>query len=269
MSGVAATAANPGGGRKTALRDANRLEHEGKLQEALWAIRRAEPLYTAGLLSQEFEQTVRERQMDLEMLNRLNAIRLEKAIAGADDFDFSQTASDYEAAFRDYGIDVQRLDPQEAARRIKARSIAQELAAALQDWAIACKTTQPKNDTTWKELLAVACAADPDDTQRNEIRDALQRGDKKVLKELTNPGQTAALSPGILVLLGNTLQETGAVPDAVALLRRARQQFPGDFWINFSLAGASQTAPLTGRSRFDTLQSPLLCSPTAPLCTLA
>jgi serine/threonine protein kinase len=61
---------------EAALKEAERLQEGGKWPEALAAIRRAEPLWKAGLLGESLQRRTRERQKDLEMLARLQAIRL-------------------------------------------------------------------------------------------------------------------------------------------------------------------------------------------------
>ena len=93
-------------------------------------------------------------------------------------FDIAGRDPAYEQAFREYGIDVTRLDPSEGGARIRARSIRVELAAALDDWALVCRRTRKKEDSTWKDLLAAARVADPDDW-RNQVRDALERENQR------------------------------------------------------------------------------------------
>ncbi|HEV3116073.1 MAG TPA: tetratricopeptide repeat protein [Gemmataceae bacterium] len=218
-----------------ALEDAERLQKEGKLPEALWAIRRAEPLRTAGLLNEELARRVRQRQTDLEMVNRLDDIRMLKADAKGLHWDNGPLDPAYEMAFQAYGIDVLGLAPEEAAERMKAKDIRRELAAALQDWALACKVTRPSDPTSWKALLTIARAADPDDW-RNQVRDALEQNDKKTLIDMASSVDTAALSPTSVILLGDGLRYANAPKQAVALLRKAQQQYPGDFWINYQLS---------------------------------
>ncbi len=218
---------------QVALDDSARLQQEAKLTEALLAIRRAEPLRNAGLLSEGQARRVRERRINLEMLLRLEDIRLHQAAVKEEHFDTASADSACEQAFQDYGIDVLRLE--DAAERIKASGIAPELAAALQFWAVLRRDTRPKDDTTWKELLAIARAADPDEW-RNSLRDALERRDRKALTELAAAEQIAILSPSALVLLAEVLWGMDARDEAVTLLRQAQRQYPSDFWINHSLA---------------------------------
>jgi len=217
-----------------ALSNANDLDAEGKLPQALLAVRRAEPLRKAGLLNEELARQVQERQTDLEMLDRLDEIRLRQAAFTDNHSHHAIAVSAYEQAFQDYGIDVLGLTPEEAGERLQGRAIAQKLAAALQHWSVACYQTRP-NDDAWRRLLAVARNADPDDW-REQLRGALVRRDKNSLVELAVAEQSATLSPAVVVLLGDGLRGTGALEEAVTLLRRARRKSPHDFWINFKLA---------------------------------
>ena len=95
-------------------------------------------------------------------------------------------------------------DP-EAAQRIRATSIALELAAALDDWALVCPSTRPKADTTWKDLLAIARAADPDPF-RNKLRDAWEERDLKALENVAASEKAADLPPASVAFLGGVLR---------------------------------------------------------------
>src|SRR5262249_21699000 len=103
------------------------------------------------------------------------------------------------------------------------------------DWAVVCRTSRDKGDTTWKELLSLARAVDPVEL-RNRLRDALESGDAGALKDLAASEQVAELPASTLVLLGRALRESGARAQAVAVLREGRRRHPGDFWVNHDLA---------------------------------
>ncbi len=112
-----------------------------------------------------------------------------------------------------------------------------ELAAALDDWAGACRRTRPKADTTWKDLLAIARVVNPD-PWRNQVREAWDRLDVKALKHLAVSEKAAELPAATVILLQQALAYTGAVQAGVDLLRRAQLRHPADFWINHTLAFA-------------------------------
>jgi tetratricopeptide (TPR) repeat protein len=219
-----------------ALADADGFQADGKWPEALLAARRAEPLLSAGLVGEGLRRRVEERLTDLKMVDRLEQIRLQKAAAKKGGvFDYAQADPTYAQAFADYGIDVLALGTEEAARRIQARGIRIELAAALDDWANVCRETRAPADTTWKELLRLARAADSDE-RRSRLRDALEGRDAPALKGLAAAGGAAEWPPSTLVLLGDALGQTGAVEEAVAVLRQGQQRHPANFWVNYELA---------------------------------
>jgi tetratricopeptide (TPR) repeat protein len=169
------------------------------------------------------------------MVAKLEEARLVRSSVKDGRFDFEGEVRAYAAAFREYGIDVEALDPCEAAQRIGARAIRVELAAALDAWARQRRARPNQDGKTWRDLLAVARAADPD-PWRTALRDAVLRGDRQALLDRARADEVAALPPVSRVLLAGHLAKMGGIDEATALLRRAQEQFPGDFWINHSLA---------------------------------
>jgi Protein kinase domain len=216
-----------------ALQEATRLQGQGQWLEALSAARRAEGLLAGGV-SGELQERVRERRADLEMVARLEDIRL---LSTDKDGRFDPAFRDraYAQAFHEYGIDVSTLDPLLAAEQMHAKTVCIELAAALDDWAMVRRRLRPKDDAAWKDLLAIARAADPD-PWRKQLRDALERQDQATLQRLAASELTTDLPPSTLHLLGVALLETGAVEQAALLLTKAQQQHASDFWINYELA---------------------------------
>ena len=169
------------------------------------------------------------------MVDKLEQVRLNKAAVKEGHFDTASADRAYAEAFRDYGIDVTVLSAEEAAGRIRARAIRVELAAALDDWAFVCRLTREKEDATWKERLALARAADPDEL-RNRLREAREHTDVEALKKMAAPAVAAELPAATLVVLGEGLANVGAVEQAVAVLREGQRRHPGNFWINHELA---------------------------------
>jgi tetratricopeptide (TPR) repeat protein len=220
---------------EAALQEASRLQEVGKWPEALQTIRRADLLLKTGPLDEGLERRVQEVLEDLTMVDRLEQIRLQKASGNDGGFDGAWADPAYAQAFRDYGIDVTALAAGEAAGRIRARGIRVDLAAALDDWAAVCRATREKGDTTWKHLLELARAADPDE-MKNRLRDAEEKSDAQALQALAASGVADQLPPSTLVLLAVNLARTGAVEQAVAVLREGQRRHPADFWINHQLA---------------------------------
>src|SRR5262249_44136710 len=131
-------------------------------------------------------------------------------------------------------VDIEALEVVEAGGRNWASSVAGELALALDDWALARARTRKKGDTTWKKQLDAAAGAHPD-PWRCRLREHLPKWDKKALIALAQSPEMAVLPACTLNLFAETLRISGALEQAVVVLRKARQRYPGDFWIHFHL----------------------------------
>ena len=224
-------------------------------QEAREALERAEALAQAPEAGTPMRGRVREvrdqfeqehaasraaaerEEQDRQMLARLERVRLAKARVRNGEFDTSAADPAYAEAFRAYGVDLDRVQPHEAAARLRARAKGSELATYLDDWAWVRRNRKGKEDRSWEPLSAVARALDAD-PWRNRLRDALAWGDKQALKALARSADADALPPATLSLLGTILADTGEVREAVALLRRAVRRHSADFWLNHELASA-------------------------------
>jgi tetratricopeptide (TPR) repeat protein len=217
---------------KLAQADVTQLHREGKWRPALALVERVQTLLAHSGAEPALLGQFTELSRDLQMAADLEEIRLRKSDHAKDDhFDSERVAAEYAAAFRDFGIDVETLEPDEAANRIEARAIVEELAAALDDWA---SISQPRTGPDTKRLWAVARLADPDPL-RNRFREALQNQDSKVLEGLA-AAKTDDLPPSTIRLLAIALWQTGAKESAVTVLRKGQRLHPDDLWINHELA---------------------------------
>jgi tetratricopeptide (TPR) repeat protein/serine/threonine protein kinase len=245
---------------EAALEASYKLQGQGRAPEALEAGRRAEAALATGEASPGLHRRVRERLRDLEMWTKVESVRLRKGQVREVWFSSVQLGT-WEAlgrgragklspvhadmrvdeeltrAFEEYGVRVEELEAEEAGRQIRDRGIAVELAAALHDWALWRQGTRPRGDATWKHLLAVARAADPDEW-RTRLRDAVEKYDRRALEKLAD--EDAALSLPVLsqVLLADALGHVRAQDKAVAFLRKAQRQHPGELWLNLYLANS-------------------------------
>src|SRR5262249_10964907 len=198
---------------RAARADVAQLQREGKWTAALAVARRAETLLASGGANPELRRELAELARDLEMAAELEEIRLRKTDVKDGHFDWERAASEYAAAFRAFGIDVETPEPT-AAEQIRARSISAELAAALDDWA---GLPGAKDKEGRKRLRALAAAADPDPF-RNRLREAFERPDRKVLEELAASEQFGNLPPSSVVLLADALMKAKARKSALELL---------------------------------------------------
>jgi tetratricopeptide (TPR) repeat protein/tRNA A-37 threonylcarbamoyl transferase component Bud32 len=221
-----------------ALNRAVELGKEKKWAEALVEARRAEALLERGGWDEELGRRVRELLKDLKMVERLEESRQSRLLI-AKEGDRLRIAEvidrDYAAAFRGYGIDVMGLTPEEAGDRIRECFVKEEIAATLDDWADLRRNIPPGRARGWRRLIKIARLGDPD-PWRNRFRSALLRPQTQTLKQLVVKARTKRLPPSTLVLIGMILRREGNIPGAIRLLRKAQQQYPGDIWVNHSLA---------------------------------
>jgi serine/threonine-protein kinase len=266
------------------LEEASRLLASGDvgtLREAREAVRRAEAALQAGdatpVLRERVERLAREaaerlegaqrasRQADHDrrMVERLERLRLRRG-GSADE--------DYAPAFRDYGIDVEKLEAAEAARLVRASAIRVELASGLDRWRwemfgssapLLAYVLEPLSDVQppqrrpemerrlllhtfpkWRlveRLEAIARQADPD-PWRNRLRSAVSgvRWDVAELRKLAEEAKSGQDSLSALTVLSEVLIRLGEEDDPYArfaegMLRNALERHPSDFWLNFRL----------------------------------
>ena len=118
------------------LSEVEQLEAEQKWPEALAAARRAEALVAGGGGDQALAGQVQQVLADLNLVQRLEEIRLER-VAEMESKIRGWADRAYAAAFRDAGVDVDQLTEEEAVKRLGSRTqMAVALAAALDDWAL-------------------------------------------------------------------------------------------------------------------------------------
>jgi tetratricopeptide (TPR) repeat protein len=208
----------------------------------LSAARRAEGLVRGGTADETLRRRVRRRCADLELVAELEEVRLRRSDVKEGDFATALGDELYGEAFRGAGIDVEELPAEEAAERIRQSTVAAELAAALDDWAMCRRVLRGPGDSSWRSLLGVARAADRDDG-RNRVRDALDKRKKEVLLAVATSEEAFRLLPQTLSALGHALLEAGAAAQAEALLREARRRTPDDFWANYDLAWLIMKSP--------------------------
>jgi hypothetical protein len=213
-----------------ALEEATALLGQAQLQEALSAVKRAETL-----LRNDDNQKLREREhnlrKDLEMLLRLEEVRLQLPAIEKDHRGFARIDAEYEAVFRNHGLDLSKLQPEKAGQRISKTSTRAQLVAALNDWAA---VRARRGGSRWKLLLQIAQRADPN-TIRHRVREAWLHKDLEVLHQLASRAPTHQAA-GSVVLLASALAACGEARWAIELLRVAMKRDPADFRINQQLA---------------------------------
>jgi tetratricopeptide (TPR) repeat protein len=224
-----------------ALSQAARCLEEGKWPEsAAWA-ERADGILAGGEKHPAGRSRLQAIRADLDMVARVQEIRIRQSQVRDEGFDIAAADPEFAQAFRDYGIDVEALDVDQAAAAIRARPIWLELVLALDDWAVARRNRQPDANHQ-RHLLAVARAAD-DDHLRNQLRQALEQQpiDRPALERLAASDEVGELPVPTLVLLDWSLRAVGAVDAALRVLEQAVQRYPSNFWVNQDLARCLET----------------------------
>jgi serine/threonine protein kinase/Flp pilus assembly protein TadD len=224
---------------RLAIAEAVQFCQEERWPEGLSATRRAQAALAGVGADSALRRQADELARDVEMGQRLEGARVRPAI----DRDPGAADAAYADAFRWYGLDVDHVDPAEAAERIRASAIAGQLVAALDGWAL---VGPPGPDRKRTIRLAIARAADPD-VLRNLLRDAFEGKERDAFegKELGALRRLVALRddedvpPATAVHLANLVRaHPAARPWAILLLRHVWQRHPADFWVNYELGYA-------------------------------
>jgi hypothetical protein len=113
-----------------ALDDSAYWQDQRRLPEALSAARRANGLLAGADVDETFRQRVQERLADLELLDKLENIRLEMSAVKDGHFDWEGGDRRYGETFQAYGLDVEG-QPEEVGERLRHSTAAVELAAVL------------------------------------------------------------------------------------------------------------------------------------------
>ncbi len=177
------------------------------------------------------------RSKDRRMSRKLVAIHSDLA----QHTDYVRADREYAAAFKEYGLEWDRLGLPEAGSRIAASPIAAEIVDALDQWAFVRRIAYPWGPSRFHQLLAIARAADPD-PWRCRLRDALQLEAKdkeqavRTFRELAVSAPEEDLHRESVSRLAYALGHLGEREMETSLLRRAQRSQPEHFWINYDLA---------------------------------
>ena len=153
-------------------------------------------------------------------------------------FDHERAGAEMVAAFRDFGVDLDRLDPKEAGRLLRDGSAPSELAWYL-DGAALSRDLLGRPEAEWRRLVEAARAVDPD-PWRDQVRATVgRRGPAalETLRRLADDAKGLEAQPAMsLVILAMQLQNgIGDSLRAESVLRRAWKLKPNDFLVNFLL----------------------------------
>jgi tetratricopeptide (TPR) repeat protein len=214
-----------------ALTESKRLQDQLKPGEALLQVKQASAILASGPSTPALQQRVRERLDDLEFVLELEGIRADwGATQGRYTEDIlGQTDRRFTAAFRQFGVDFDSLTPDEAALRLRQRTVAVEVAAALDTWVFVSRRPNV-GKTGWQRLLAVARAIDPEPT-RSKLREIVEREDNEALRALLKTIRVEELSAQTALFFANALEVAGNREDSLKVLLLAQLRHPADYWL--------------------------------------
>jgi serine/threonine protein kinase/tetratricopeptide (TPR) repeat protein len=229
-----------------AVEDARQFQDAGKWPEAQAASIRANDLLLDGVAgaSPDLAQRVHDLLIDCRFVGRLEEIRLLQAAdvhAKENRFAQERAIPEYQQAFKEYGLDPSATPPAKAAEILNDRSPAVQaiLLVALEDWLELARKDKGVEVKWLEEVLGLADS----DPWRKRVRSARKRRERPTLEKLAEDVQVSTQPPQALILLQRALLALGDQEQSVALLKRAHETFPGDFWINHELGIALQTGP--------------------------
>jgi serine/threonine-protein kinase len=210
------------------------------LAAAMAAAREAEGILHGGTPSDQLDEEVRQvldelqrDDRDRQWVARLDEARLGRAVLKRQGLHIlPATDPHYARLFRDNGLDVLALPPDDVARRLGTGPIRERMLEALEDW----RRAGPAPDAA-RRLDEVFRAADPDaGSFRNRWRDALGREDARGLLRLIAEPVAREQPVSVQVMLARDLRALGATSTAERLLRALQQKHPNDFWVHDALA---------------------------------
>ena len=172
---------------------------------------------------------------DQRLFDRLEAIRFEYV----DNRDAGKTNAAYATAFREFGVDVDQLEPEEGGRLFRQRSKPQEFASRLDDWTLMRKGAAGENDKdSWKRLSLTAQATD-EDPWRNSLRLLIGKQDQESVRSLVSDDKELSRQPArSLYLLAQVLESARDehyhehyLKESIDVLKRAWRLSPNDYQI--------------------------------------
>ncbi|MFN0243099.1 MAG: protein kinase domain-containing protein [Planctomycetota bacterium] len=169
----------------------------------------------------EQDEMLRARLLDLriEQIATIGNPKREVAIDAA----FAQ-------AFHDYGVDLEGADLVPALRRIRERSIAEEVALALDDWGRVRRHVHGAKSEKVENLLILAMDLDPDEG-RMRLRKAIHEDNLAVLLELAAPENLKKLAAGSVWALSAALWDgyEAQRPVVLRIYDQVQHLYPGDY----------------------------------------
>jgi tetratricopeptide (TPR) repeat protein len=173
---------------------------------------------------------------DWQLLAVFDQVRLEQSQIDAprQRFKFAETYPRLQKALTEYGLAIGGVEVKEAAARLRQcpEAVQAHLRAVLEE----CLARVRKGQVGPRQWLEAVLAVDADPWLK-QFRQAVAKEAWAELEKLAGQAELSRSHPAVLDGLAASLPEEAGASAAV-LLRRTQQQYPGDFWVNFTLANA-------------------------------
>jgi tetratricopeptide (TPR) repeat protein len=176
-------------------------------------------------------QQVDRRERDRDMIQRLIAVRVPKAVLAQSNenrlFD-----KGYRELFTVYlgGRDLFTLSESDAVEALRSE-IQAELVTGLDLWALALTRSIGQNKSSGPavaRLKSLARQLDRGDARRNKLRDLVGDDNRAELERISNELDLATLSASTIILLAEQLASSGSPEHAIAIYQRACDLYPRD-----------------------------------------
>jgi tetratricopeptide (TPR) repeat protein/serine/threonine protein kinase len=217
------------------LDESSTLYGQHKLAEATQFAHNALALAEGGTGDPDAARRARDWLQDLEMVARLEEI--------APGYEPGKPIPDaYGQAFREYGIDIDALTPEETAARIASRPIRVDLATALDRWGNFVRRYAinlghlgldgEKGVALRARLRTIARLADPDKV-RDRLRDLYAKAvwDDPDIRAIAASVDLASTPIATLMIIGDAYD----LPQKISFYARVQQLHPNDFGVTYQL----------------------------------
>ncbi len=222
------------------VEEVERFEQELNWQAALDAAHRAQAVVEGGEVDPTVEVQVQQMRRDLELLDKLDEIRMERGTWRDGNFDNTGSVAAFAQAFRDYGVDLEQLSADEAIARLQECShLEVAYAAAIDEFANDRINVFGESDSLFPVLVSISRGLDPDPT-RDRLRELWLQVETSNLdveaQVLVDSLDISRQYPATLSLIGRTLWRMGFAEKSLAVFKQAQSYHPDDYWINLDLA---------------------------------
>ncbi len=235
------------------------LRDQGRFGEARSAMARAEHLLTLGDPA-GVAGRARQARKDLEMAAELDeAPLLASRSTRKGGYEKEAVVRRYRELFRGYGIDPAVPDPAEAASRIRASDLREQLVVALDFWA----SWLPPRDVEWARLVETAGRADGDQVRRG-LRAAWAQADGQALQRQLEGRDLSSLQPTTSAAIAEVFMQQGSVSRAEQVLRAVQQVHPNDFYVNHVLYEVLDESPAHRDEALGFLRTAVAVKPDSP-----